>query len=99
MVLPKAPDPKIRAAIQLSLGRGWRAEKDDTRAKEAFQAAVELAGDSAAGHQAETELYELLHLGPGQPAPSFSVTAIDGSRITLADYRGKPVVLVFWATG
>ena len=99
MVLPRAHDAKVRAAIQLSLGRGWRAEKDDTKAKEAFQAAIELARDSAAGHQAETELYELLHLGPGQRAPQFVATAIDGSRITLTDYRGKPLVLVFWATG
>ena len=44
------------------------------------------------------ELYELLHLGPGNPAPQFSATAINGSRLSLADYRGKPVVLVFWAT-
>jgi len=59
---------------------------------------VEAAGDSAAGRQAERQLYELLHVGSGQPAPQFSATALDGSRISLADYRGKPVVLIFWAS-
>jgi tetratricopeptide (TPR) repeat protein len=97
-VLAGAPDPKVQAAIQLSLGRGWRAEKDDEKAKAAFQSAIEDARDSEAGRQAETELYELLHLGPGQPAPQFSAAAIDGSRISLADYRGKPVLVVFWST-
>ena len=97
-VLSKAPDSKVQAALQLSLGRGWRAQKDDEKAKAAFQAAIELDRDSAPGRQAETELYELLNLGPGQPAPQFSVTTITGSRISLADYRGKPVVVVFWAT-
>jgi hypothetical protein len=53
---------------------------------------------STSAKQAETELYELLHLGPGQPAPPFSTAALDGSRISLAAYRGKPVVLVFWGT-
>jgi tetratricopeptide (TPR) repeat protein len=98
VVLAGAPDPKVKAAIQLSLGRGWRAQKDDEKAKAAFLAAIESSRDSVSGHQAETELYELLHLGPGQPAPQFSATAIDGSRISLADYRGKPVLVVFWST-
>ena len=97
-VLSGATDPKEQAAIQLSLGRGWRAQRDDEKAKSAFQSAIESARDSEAGRQAETELYELLHLGPGEPAPQFSATAIDGSRISLADYRGKPVLVVFWST-
>jgi tetratricopeptide (TPR) repeat protein len=97
-VLPNAPDPKVQAAIQLSLGRGWRAQTDDEKAKEAFQAAIELARESPSGRQAETELYELLHLGPGQPAPEFSTAAVNGSHISMAAYRGKPLVLVFWAT-
>ena len=88
----------MQAAIQLSLGRGWRAQKDDEKAKAAFQSAIESARDSEAGRQAETELYELLNLGPGQPSPQFSATALDGKRISLADYRGKPVLIVFWST-
>ena len=59
---------------------------------------MDLAGGSPAGKEAESQLYELLHLGAGQPAPSFSTAAIGGARLSLADYRGKPLVLVFWAT-
>jgi hypothetical protein len=97
-VLDEAQDPKTRAAIQFSLGRAWRSRNNEERAKTAFRSAIELAGDSPAGKQAETALYELLHLGVGQPAPSFSTTVVGGSRFSLADYRGKPLVLVFWAT-
>jgi thiol-disulfide isomerase/thioredoxin len=32
------------------------------------------------------------------PAPSFSVRSLDGRTLKLTDYRGKPVVLDFWAT-
>ena len=35
---------------------------------------------------------------PGAPAPGFTVMAVDGSTHSLSDYRGKVVVLNFWAT-
>jgi thioredoxin-dependent peroxiredoxin len=31
----------------------------------------------------------------GAPAPDFTLTAIDGRKVTLSSLRGKPVVLVF----
>ena len=34
----------------------------------------------------------------GQPAPSLEGTDVDGKTIKLSDYRGKVVVLDFWAT-
>ena len=95
-VLSAAPDAATRAAVQLSLGRAFRQQRDEKKAEAAFRAAIELAGDSPAGKEAKSQLYELLHLGVGQPAPTFSAAAIGGTRISLADYRGKPLVLVFW---
>ena len=32
------------------------------------------------------------------PAPDFTVTDINGNKVNLSDYNGKPVVLNFWAT-
>ncbi len=37
-------------------------------------------------------------LGPGEPAPDFSLTTIDGNKLSLSDYRGKVVLIDFWAT-
>ena len=34
----------------------------------------------------------------GVPAPSFETTDLDGRPVTLADYRGRVVLLNFWAT-
>lgn len=34
----------------------------------------------------------------GQPAPDFSLKTIDGHRVRLSDYRGRPVVVAFWAS-
>ena len=34
----------------------------------------------------------------GKSAPSFRLTDIDGESISLSDFRGKPVLINFWAT-
>jgi thiol-disulfide isomerase/thioredoxin len=34
----------------------------------------------------------------GSPAPFFEVTDLDGRKVTLDDFEGKPVVIDFWAT-
>lgn len=34
----------------------------------------------------------------GLPAPDFELTSLDGRRVKLSDFRGKAVVLNFWAT-
>lgn len=34
----------------------------------------------------------------GRPAPAFALTGIDGQPVRLADFRGRPVLLNFWAS-
>ena len=34
-----------------------------------------------------------------KPAADFELTSLDGSRVRLSSFRGKPVVLTFWAYG
>ena len=34
----------------------------------------------------------------GEAAPDFTVQDLDGNAVKLSDYRGKPVILNFWAT-
>jgi peroxiredoxin len=34
----------------------------------------------------------------GTPAPDFTLTTLNGQSVTLSHYRGKPVMLNFWAT-
>lgn len=35
---------------------------------------------------------------PGYLAPNFELTTLDGETVRLSDYRGKPVLINFWAT-
>ena len=37
-------------------------------------------------------------LGQGNAAPNFTLTTLEGEEVTLADYKGKKVVLNLWAT-
>ncbi|RIK30073.1 MAG: hypothetical protein DCC52_06680 [Chloroflexi bacterium] len=37
-------------------------------------------------------------LTKGSPAPDFQVVTMDGTLLNLSDFRGKPVVVNFWAS-
>ncbi len=39
-----------------------------------------------------------VNLLPGAPAPEFSLPDIDGKLVSLADFRDKTVLIVFWST-
>ena len=39
------------------------------------------------------------HKMVGTPAPDFELNDLDGSKVRLSDYRGRPVLLSFWAVG
>ncbi|MGH9392994.1 MAG: TlpA family protein disulfide reductase, partial [Terriglobales bacterium] len=38
------------------------------------------------------------HPAPGEAVPGFQLTLRDGQQVSLASYRGKVVVLNFWAS-
>ena len=40
---------------------------------------------------------QIVPLG-GEAAPAFTLESLDGKKVSLNDYRGKPVFLYFWAS-
>jgi thiol-disulfide isomerase/thioredoxin len=34
----------------------------------------------------------------GKPAPAFTLATLDGKKVSLSDYKGRPVLVNFWAT-
>ncbi len=48
------------------------------------------------GRKAAGELFLLKNLTPGQPAPALAGTSLDGKAVSLANHRGKVVLVMFW---
>src|SRR6266849_1195317 len=55
----------------------------DSQILDALQAVGGLASPSSSG---------------AGPAPAFTLETLDGQRVSLADFRGRPVLINFWAT-
>jgi peroxiredoxin len=62
------------------------------------QVTTKYADVKEAAEQAERELFEIRHLAVGKAMPDIQGTDGDGKGLKLSDYRGKVVVLDFWAT-
>ena len=90
--------PTIKSAVLLDIGRARRRLGDLAAAKESFEASRSAAPGSASSEEADRVLYEITRLSVGLPAPTFSAKGRNGKTVDLATFRGRPVVLVFWAT-
>jgi cytochrome c biogenesis protein CcmG, thiol:disulfide interchange protein DsbE len=79
---------KITQAIILPLAIGAILSgcSTDKQSAETLTAAV---GGGAPIRRAGTQV--------GTPAPNFQLPKVDGGTVSLADLRGKPAVIVFWA--
>lgn len=62
---------------------------------DAFTPAVQQTG---AGREIAKELEVLSRVQPGQPAPDFEATDVNGKPFRLSDLRGNYVVIDFWAS-
>lgn len=50
------------------------------------------------GKAADAELFEMRHLSVGKTVPEIEGEDTAGNKLTLSEYRGKVVVVVFWGT-
>jgi len=48
--------------------------------------------------EAKGDIYEIESLNVGQSAPALSSKFVDGHQARLADFKGKEVLIVFWAS-
>ena len=58
----------------------------------------ESAGTGEPFDLGEVVVKAVKHMNAGEAAPDFSVKTLDGQPLKLSDYRGKYVLLDFWAT-
>jgi len=68
----------------------YRKQTEEMRAATAAKAEM-LPNDSGTAMEYISPL-------KGKPAPAFTLTDVNGKKVSLADYKGKAVLLNFWAT-
>lgn len=84
--------------ISLLLWSGWHNLRERKlamqRANESHATLVPDKGGNTTEHEPELEGPKLT----GKAAPGFVLTNLDGKKVSLGDYKGRPVLVNFWAT-
>jgi hypothetical protein len=98
-----ATDSEVKAAAQVALADLYW--KDGTAtgerlamARAAFEAAIKNFPEAKAAMRAKGSLFEIDHLQVGNAAPDFEYPDLDGKVRKLSEFRGKVVLLNFWAS-
>ncbi len=98
--IPKEPNDEGRA--WMSLANASLAEDDFEAAAAALKKAVAIKGLDPQMMQSAENMLAMLDtmkkLKIGAPAIDFRTTDIEGKEVGIADYKGKVVLLDFWAT-
>lgn len=69
-----------------------------SEAKKTFQKVLQAGPDEFWAILAKGNIFEIEHLQVGMVAPDFSTRTVDGRPLSLRDFRGKVVLVDFWAT-
>ena len=82
-------------------GRQRRLDAEKAQANHAILIPNAANGSSATSSQAgsaQADTEDVLADLRGKPAPAFTLVSLDGKKVSLSDYKGKAVLVNFWAT-
>lgn len=91
----------IVAGICLMLWAGWHNLRERKlaleRAQQSHMAMTMKAGQAPAA-SGDTDVDEKQTSLQGKAAPAFTLVDLQGKKVSLKDYKGRPVLVNFWAT-
>ncbi len=98
-----ASNPEVKASAHVALGDLYWEEGEAkgerlAKARAAYEAAVKALPDSEVTKGAKGNLFEIDFLQVGKPAPDFEFPDLAGKTRKLSEFRGKVLLLNFWAT-
>ncbi len=83
--------------ISIMLWAGWHNLRERRLAMQRAQENRVTLTPATGGQTSSAEYEDRPHLR-GKAAPGFSLVTLDGKKVSLADYKGRPVLVNFWAT-
>jgi cytochrome oxidase Cu insertion factor (SCO1/SenC/PrrC family) len=83
------PSQRARAVSSAAAAIGWAV---------VVVMVVFCGGAGAADTIADLAIDFRMNPVDGQVAPAFTLSALDGKRLSLADFKGQVVLLYFWAS-
>ena len=89
---------KTKIGALSSLGLLQLRANQPAKAKSAFSRLIGLNPEDEVKLMAKGFLYEIDHLQIGMIAPDFTTKTLDGKSVSLKSFRGKAVLLNFWAS-
>jgi tetratricopeptide (TPR) repeat protein len=89
---------KLRPGLYFYLGQAHKWAGDNEAGIAAYETVLQLAPGTAWARGARASIEELQVLAIGKPAPAVSARTREGRDISLYDFRGKAVLLIFWAS-
>jgi thiol-disulfide isomerase/thioredoxin len=105
--ITRKPLEEWNGAGMVAKFEGGNPEENDRLAEAYFKRVIDEFGDlkmpapynaTPFAGLARGELYELRHLGVGKVAPDIEGEDVGGRKLRLGGYRGKVVVIIFWAS-
>lgn len=87
--------------ISLMLWAGWHNLRERRIAMQKAEANHVVLTPAQPSQSAQGEDSEDVDPGAklrGKTAPAFTLSTVDGKQVSLADYKGRPVLVNFWAT-
>jgi len=90
--------PDLKAQIRLAQGDANWEKGAVAQAKTIFRRVTDEYPKTRFADEARGNIYEIESLNVGQAAPRLESRFVDGHQARLADFKGKTVLLVFWAS-
>ena len=97
-VAENSPDPELRGAATLSLAGRFAGADRPGEAETLLEQVLEDKQLAKLHGRAGNLLFEVRHLAVGKEVPEIEGWDLDDKAMKLSEYRGKVVMLVFWAT-
>ncbi len=89
---------ETRLGASFTLGQIQLGAKMLSESRASFTEVLKAGKKSEFADLAKGYIYEIDHLQIGMVAPDFTATQLDGKKVSLKSFRGKAVLLNFWAT-